>query len=591
MGGPSQDKDTGSVKERASDVTIPSPSLTRASIFDGPNPEPVDDRDVERAASHSSTDSHVSHESASRPPLRPTFSRASSIRRDAVKVPRNQRRGLLARFAVLPEVTNPYDLNNKTKWTITAVVAFAAVAAPMGSTIVFPALNDISRVFDASPVITNMSVAFYMLSMSIFPLWWSSFSETLGRRTIYITSFFLYLIFNILSALSVNISMFIVMRILSGGASASVQAVGAGTVADVWEVRERGRAMGYFYLGPLCGPLLAPILGGVLTQTLGWRAALWSQAVYGVILWVAIVLFLPETLKNRRPVKEEAEAEAIASTLSTEQKDGGTVRPTLTRTTTKQSAKIKAKKYTSILRRWFLDPLKIIHHLQKPPVAISVFYASMTFSSLYFLNISIQQTFQKSPYNYNVLIVGLLYIPNSVGYFIASIFGGSWVDRIMKREAQKANRYDERGRLIFLPEDRMRENIYMAAVMFPIALIWYGWTAEKGVNIAAPMVANFFFGVGSMLVFGCLTTMLTEFMPKQSSHGIALNNFVRNIFSCIAGIVGEPAIVGIGNGWLFTILGLWTLVAGIFSLWAMKYFARRWREAAAEQKKQEVEMK
>lgn len=93
----------------------------------------------------------------------------------------------------------------------------------------------------------------YMLSMSLFPLWWSSFSETLGRRTIYLVSFVLFVVFSILSALSNSIAMLIVMRILGGGAAASVQAVGAGTIADIWESKERGRAMGIFYLGPLMG--------------------------------------------------------------------------------------------------------------------------------------------------------------------------------------------------------------------------------------------------------------------------------------------------------------------------------------------------
>ena len=152
---------------------------------------------------------------------------------------------------------------------ITFVVAIAAAAAPMGSSIILPALGDITTEFNSTPTVVNLSVAMYMLSMSIFPLWWSSFSETLGRRTIYLSSFVLFLIFNILSAVSTNIAMFIVTRLLSGGAAASVQAVGAGTIADVWEVKERGRAMGIFYLGPLCGPLISPILGGVLTQELG----------------------------------------------------------------------------------------------------------------------------------------------------------------------------------------------------------------------------------------------------------------------------------------------------------------------------------
>lgn len=45
--------------------------------------------------------------------------------------------------------------------------------------------------------------------------------------------------------------MLIAFRVLSGAAASSVQAVGAGTIADIWEVKQRGRAMGWFYLGPL----------------------------------------------------------------------------------------------------------------------------------------------------------------------------------------------------------------------------------------------------------------------------------------------------------------------------------------------------
>src|ERR1700709_2845340 len=124
----------------------------------------------------------------------------------------------------------------------------------------------------------------YMLSMSIFPLWWSSFSETLGRRTIYLVSFALFTLWNIIAAISTSIAMLIIMRVLGGGAAASVQAVGAGTIADIWETKERGKAMGIFYLGPLMGPLLAPIIGGVLADAFGWRSTMWFLAIYGGVI-------------------------------------------------------------------------------------------------------------------------------------------------------------------------------------------------------------------------------------------------------------------------------------------------------------------
>ena len=87
-----------------------------------------------------------------------------------------------------------------------------------------------------------------------------------------------------------------------------------------------------------------------------------------------------------------------------------------------------------------------------------------------------------------------------------------------------------------------------------------------------------------MLIFAMSTTMLTEYMPKKSSSGVAVNNFVRNIFSCVGAIVGAPLIDLIGNGWLFSILGIWALSsAGV--IWAVKHFGPRWRKTMDEQLK------
>ena len=208
---------------------------------------------------------------------------------------------------------------------------------------------------------------------------------------------------------------------------------------------------------------------------------------------------------------------------------------------------------------------------------ITVYYASITFGSLYLLNISLETTFSAPPYNFSRIIVGLTYIPGAVGYVLASFFGGKWTDSIMAREARRAERYDARGKLMYRPEDRMRENAWIAAILYPGALIWYGWTAERHIFWLVPLIANFFFGIGSMLIFSMATTMLTEFMPRKASSGVAVNNFVRNIFSCVGAVVAQPLIEAIGNGWLFTGVGVIAASSSIV-VWAMRRFGPRWKE-------------
>lgn len=79
-----------------------------------------------------------------------------------------------------------------------------------------------------------------------------------------------------------------------------------------------------------------------------------------------------------------------------------------------------------------------------------------------------------------------------------------------------------------------------------------------------------------MLVFGMVTTMLTEFMPANASAGVALNNCIRNIFSCVGAIVAEPLVTAIGNGWLFTGVGV-IAIASSSVIWAMRRFGPGWR--------------
>ena len=56
---------------------------------------------------------------------------------EPVKVARSKRRGLFGRFTILAEVEEPKHYSRRLKWYITFVVALAAVAAPMGSAIIF----------------------------------------------------------------------------------------------------------------------------------------------------------------------------------------------------------------------------------------------------------------------------------------------------------------------------------------------------------------------------------------------------------------------------------------------------------------------
>lgn len=118
----------------------------------GPHP-PCPDRDAEHKGRPVAADSSddEDHEAIDRPGLerevpdtldpekttsRPQSRHASSFDDTETDiVPRAERRGLLGRYTLIPEVHRPYKYKNSTKWMITTIVALAAAGAPMGSSI------------------------------------------------------------------------------------------------------------------------------------------------------------------------------------------------------------------------------------------------------------------------------------------------------------------------------------------------------------------------------------------------------------------------------------------------------------------------
>ena len=96
------------------------------------------------------------------------------------------------------------------------------------------AIPDMSKDLQVFPSVVNLSVAIYLVASSIFPLWWASLSEMVGRRLVLILSFLLNIPLTFACGMNPNVVFLIALRLLSGSACASGQTVAASVIADVW---------------------------------------------------------------------------------------------------------------------------------------------------------------------------------------------------------------------------------------------------------------------------------------------------------------------------------------------------------------------
>lgn len=574
-------------------------SLASSVSHTVPDPEPIghasaaSDSDAGSLASSDSDHAGKSRLPAPLPLPVPLALAPTALNRskNPCKVPTAERRGFLARLCVLPEYVDARTYPKRLKLTIVFVVAFAAVAGPMGTSILLPAVTDLSQDLHTLVLGVNVLVGVYLISLGVFPMWWLNFSERHGRRSVYVVSFSWFFAFSIACAVAPSIVSLVILRFLAGAGASAVQACGAGTISDLYVQEERGVALGLFYLGPLFGPFLAPILGGAVAVAWGWRATMWIMVIVCGLNVLLIILFLPETLPRndldmvRARVQEkfadelpEKDLERMATNLShnlslrrtvlDDETPVDAIMPTLLHVTTGTTpskrvlnydvdlADTHPRGYRAMAYDYAVRPMHATVFFLYPPVLLVIMYSGITFMGIYLLNITISNRYSEAPYLFSPIIVGLMYVPNSVTYIFASIYGGRWNDWLIRRYAALHDGEKQ-------PEARLSWNIVLAAGIYPCASLIFGWCLDKNEHWVTPLIGSALFGFASMLVIGATVTYLIDVMPGKGATGVALNNLFRMLLAATATFVTEPLILALGTGVLFSIY------AGVVSVASM----------------------
>ena len=131
-----------------------------------------------------------------------------------------------------------------------------------------------------------VSMAF-LLSSAVFLVPFGKLADIWGRKRVFFTGNVIIVFTSLLCALSVSGSMLILFRAIQGIGSAMVFGTGVAIITSVYPPNERGKAIGISVTAVYVGLSLAPFLGGILTQYLGWRSIFYATIPFEVlVLWI-----------------------------------------------------------------------------------------------------------------------------------------------------------------------------------------------------------------------------------------------------------------------------------------------------------------
>ena len=174
------------------------------------------------------------------------------------------------------------------KKSVLLVATFAAFLTPFLGSAVNLALPSIGKDLHANAIELGWVISSFILSSAIFLLPFGRLADIIGRKKIFSLGILLFTISTFLIIFSGSITYLIVFRIFQGLSSAMIFGTSLAIITSVFQPGERGRAMGInitaVYLGLSCGP----VIGGLLTQYLGWRSIFAFLVPFGIISLILI---------------------------------------------------------------------------------------------------------------------------------------------------------------------------------------------------------------------------------------------------------------------------------------------------------------
>lgn len=188
-----------------------------------------------------------------------------------------------------------------TNWPLLTLLMMMTSIGPATLNIVVPALPSVVKTLATDTATVQLTLSLYLFSLAGAQLLLGPLSDRFGRRPVVLAALALNMLASFAAIAASSIGALIAARILQAiGASGGV-VISRAIIRDLYD-RDRAAAMiGLVTTAMVLGPMLAPLVGGVLDTAFGWQAIFLFIALLALVALVWAFVVLPETRPAAAP--------------------------------------------------------------------------------------------------------------------------------------------------------------------------------------------------------------------------------------------------------------------------------------------------
>jgi MFS transporter, DHA2 family, multidrug resistance protein len=180
----------------------------------------------------------------------------------------------------------------------TAVI-LAALLYSIDWTIAAVALPHMQGAFSAAPDQISWVITSYIVASAVMIPTAGWLSGRFGRKRVFLTALAGFTVSSLFCGLADSLAFEVLARVAQGMSGAFIIPLSQAIILDSYPPEQHGKAMALWGMGSVLGSVIGPTIGGYVTEFFSWRYIFYLNLPLGVIAWLGMLAFVPETERHR----------------------------------------------------------------------------------------------------------------------------------------------------------------------------------------------------------------------------------------------------------------------------------------------------
>jgi len=198
-----------------------------------------------------------------------------------------------------------------------ATLTFVTMLYAMTVTIANVSLPQMQGSLSTSPDQIAWIVTFNIVATAVVTPIAGWLTAKLGRRRLMIWSVVGFGVSSILCGLATSVTDLVIYRIAQGAFGAPLVPVSQAIVIETFSERQRSRAMSVWGAGVILGPIIAPAIGGALSEAYNWRWVFFMLVPFTAVALVGVLAFIRNNEKDANPALDWTGFVALVASITT----------------------------------------------------------------------------------------------------------------------------------------------------------------------------------------------------------------------------------------------------------------------------------